>query len=146
MKCSNLDHEQRTCFRKGLMMGDVSQEHVDLMLEVKKEMFDALESIRQLVPKFRRSHQPNSVAPKPLKPSSSQQGARRAPAQVEPTPRGGSQKKTSNAVVICTKLWLQVRSSILSQNDTHIRISLENLAQILWFLLRHSRRVKLFSC
>jgi hypothetical protein len=127
------------------MMGDVSQEHVDLMLEVKKEMFDALESIRQLVPKSRRSRQPKSVAPKPLKPSSSQQGARRAPAQVEPTPQGRSQKKKSNAVVICTKIWLEVRSSILSQNDTYIRISLENLAQISWFPLMRLKRVKPFS-
>jgi hypothetical protein len=101
-------------------MGYVPQEHVDLMLEVKKEMFDALESIQQLVPKSRRSRQPSAVAPKPRKPSSSQQGARRAPAQVEPTPRGRSQKKKSDAVVICTKVWLEVRSSILSQNDTYI--------------------------
>jgi hypothetical protein len=127
------------------MIGDVSQEHVNLMLEVKKEMFDALESIRQLVPKFRHSRQPNSVAPKPLKSSSSQQGARQAPAQVEPTPRGRSQKKKSNVVVICTKIWLEVRSSILSQNDTYIRISLENLAQISWFPPRRLKRVKLSS-
>jgi hypothetical protein len=112
------------------MMGYVPQEHVDLMLEVKKEMFDALESIRQLVPKSRRSRQPRAVAPKPRKPSSSQQGACRAPAQVEPTPQGRSQKKKSDAVVICAKIWLEVRSSILSQSDTYIGISLENLAPI----------------
>jgi hypothetical protein len=126
-------------------MGDVSQEHVDLMLEVKKELFDALESIRQLVPKSRRSRQSNSVTPKPLKSSSSKQCARRAPAQVEPTPRACPQKNLPNAVVIYIKIWLEVRCSILSQNDTYVGISLENPVKISWFPPRRLKRIKLFS-
>jgi hypothetical protein len=100
-------------------MGDVSQAHLDLMLEVKKAMLDTFTLIQQLVPESKCSCQPR-------KPSSSQQYAHRAPAQVALTPREHRQKR-SNAVALCIKIWLEVRTLILSQNDAYSRISPENL-------------------
>jgi hypothetical protein len=120
MKCRHADHEGKTCFQNGLMIGDVSQAHLDLMLEVRKAMFDTFTLIQRLVPE-------NKGSCHPRKPSSSQQDAHRAPAQVELTPREHSQKKGSNAVAICIKIWLEVRTSILSQNDAYSRISRQNL-------------------
>jgi hypothetical protein len=120
MKCRNVDHEGKTCFQNGVMTGDVSQAHLDLMLKVKKMMFDTFTLIQQLVPESKSSCRPRQ-------PSSSQQDAHRAPARVELTPREHSQKKGSNAVAICIKIWLEVRTSILSQNDAYSRTSRENL-------------------
>jgi hypothetical protein len=128
-------------------MGHVSEEHLHLMLDDKKEMLKTLESIQQLCPKPKRSR---TMAPKPRKLSSSQQHAHLALAQAESTPRGRSQRgksdaKSEDAVKVLIKVWLEVRSSILSQNDAYSGISQENIVQISWFLPRRMKRVKPFS-
>ena len=87
-------------------MGDVSQAHLNLMLEVKKAMLDTFTLIQQLVPKSKCSCQPP-------KPSSSQQNAHQVPAQVEPTPG------ENYVVAICIKIWHEVSALLLSQNDAY---------------------------
>jgi hypothetical protein len=124
-------------------MGHVSEEHLRLMLDDKKEMLKTLESIQQLCPKPKRSR---TKAPKARK---LQQHAHLALAQAESTP-GRSQKeksdaKSEDAVKVLIKVWLEVRSSILSWNDAYSGISQENIVQISWFLPRRMKRVKPFS-
>jgi hypothetical protein len=120
-------------------MGYVSQAHVDLMLADKKELLELLDFLRLLCDKPSHSRTSSAMAPNPGELSSSQKGAHRTPAGVEYTPRGRSQQsKSSDAVKVLVKAWLEVRSSILSLNDAYSGISQENLVQISWFPARLS--------
>jgi hypothetical protein len=107
MKCRNVDHAARYCFQNGRTTGVVSQRNLDLMLKDKRAMWITFSLIQELVPESKGTCQPG-------KPPSSQQDAHQTPAQVD---LSHSPKKLFDAVAVCIKIWLQVRTLILSQND-----------------------------
>lgn len=104
------------------MVGYVSAEDFELMLNDKKEMLEILNEIRQLCIK-KKTWTSNTRAPKlpsheqdaPIESSS-----RELPLKEEP----------DNVVKICIKVWLEVSSSILLPNDAYTCISQESLVRI----------------
>jgi len=147
MKCTHSDHKGKNCYEQGILMGHVSQEHLNPMLDDKREMLRTLDSIRQLCPKpkSRCSRTSSAMVQKPQKPSRSQQVA-----HLTPAPRARPQKqkfdaKSEEEVKILIKVWLEVRISILSPKDAYSGISQESLARISWFQPRPLKRVRPFS-
>jgi hypothetical protein len=112
VKCCSSDHEGRSCYQRGLLIGHVSDDHVSHLLDLKEQMLFALALIQSLCPKPRHSRKSYATAPVPRRPSGSQKNTNVSSSSFGSTQQKGSRKKNVDAnpddrVTILIKVWLK---------------------------------------